>query len=551
LTPARDVDGSRREAGVASAASVSLAPTPDAADAHARLVAAIARQLSGESNSKRVEILETHISTVLLTGRHAYKLKKPVDLGFLDFTTLAARRHFCEQELRLNRRLAPSIYLSVVPITGTVDAPVMGGTGEAIDYAVQMREFPQDALLSRILARGLLAPADVDALAGEVARFHARIDVAPPASPFGSPETIAKYARQNFMACDGSASARRALASLSRWTESELTQRAATMRRRKAEGFVRECHGDLHLGNMAEIDGRIVIFDCIEFNDELRWIDVMSEVAFTAMDLADRQRADLARRFLNAYLERTGDYAGLSVLRFYLVYRAMVRAKVAQVRADQVGVGAASAGLRAESRGYIVQALRYARRAQPMLVVMHGFSGSGKTTVAQDLLERLDAIRIRTDVERKRMPGVTSEPAGAAAVPGALYTSGATTRTYERVRDHAAIALDAGFSAIADGTFLRRAQRDLLRGLAAERRVPFVIVDVSADSATLRERLARRARASNDASDADAEVLALQLRTHEPLGPDEMAHVVACTSGQPFDLAQIARIRAAASRPSR
>ncbi len=534
------------------AASIALASAPDVADAHARLVAALARQLSGESDAGRVEILETHISTVLLTGRYAYKLKKRVDLGFLDFTTLAARRHFCEQELRLNRRLAPSLYLSVVPITGTLDAPVMGGTGEAIDYAVQMREFPQDALLSRVLARGLLARADVDALAGEVARFHARIDVAPAASPFGSPETVAGYARRNFQACDGSAAApRRALASLSRWTERELAERGATLRRRKEDGFVRECHGDLHLGNMAAIDGRIVIFDCIEFNDELRWIDVMSEVAFTAMDLADRARPDLARRFLNAYLERTGDYAGLSVLRFYLVYRAMVRAKVVAVRAAQVGVGPARASLHAESRGYIVQALRYARRTQPVLILMHGLSGSGKTTVAQDLLERIDAIRIRTDVERKRMHDITPEPAGAVAVPGALYSPAVTARTYERVRDHAATALDAGFTAIADGTFLQRAQRDLLRGLAAERRVPFVIVDVSADDATLHERLARRARLSNDASDADAEVLALQLRTREPLGPDEMGHVIACTSARPVDPGEIARIRAGVPPRSR
>ena len=301
---------------------------------------------------------------------------------------------------------------------------------------------------------------------------------------------------------------------------------------------------------MAAIDGRIVIFDCIEFNDELRWIDVMSEVAFTAMDLADRGRPDLARRFLNAYLEHTGDYAGLSVLRFYLVYRAMVRAKVVAVRAAQVGAGPARAALDAESRGYIVQALRYARRTQPLLILMHGFSGSGKTTVAQDLLERIDAIRIRTDVERKRMRGAASEPAGA-AVPGTLYSPGATARTYERVRDHAAIALDAGFTAIADGTFLRRAQRDLLRELAAEQRVPFVVVDVSADDATLHERIARRSRTSNDASDADAEVLALQLRTHEPLEVDEMAHVVACTSAHPLDPEEIARIRASAPPRSR
>lgn len=531
------------------AVSTPVAPGPDAAGAHARLVAALARRLS---DGARVEILETHISSVLLTGRHAYKLKKPVDLGFLDFTTLGARRHFCEQELRLNRRLAPTLYLDVVAITGSVDAPVVDGTGEAIDYAVRMREFPQDALLSRVLARGELRPADVDALAGDVARFHAAIDVAPALSPFGSPETIAAYARRNFIMEDGSsagASGRRVLASLARWTEDELALRAPAMRRRKADGFVRECHGDLHLGNMASIDGHIVIFDCIEFNEELRWIDVMSEVAFAAMDLADRGRPDLARRFLNGYLEHTGDYGGLSVLRFYLVYRAMVRAKVAQVRAAQLGADPKGAALRAESRGYVVQARRYARRGEPLLIVMHGFSGSGKTTLAQHLLERIDAIRIRTDVERKRMHGVASDRPSAKAGGNALYSPDATARTYEQVRDHAATALDAGFAAIADGTFLRRSQRDLLRRLAVERGVPFVIVDVTADTATLQARLARRARSATDASDADAAVLALQIRNDEPLGRDERAHVVAFASGGAPDPGQIARLRAAASVP--
>ena len=528
-------------------------PAPDAVQEHARLVAALARQLARDANVARVEVLETHISSVLLTGRHAYKLKKPVDLGFVDFTTRERRRFFCDEELRLNRRLAPSLYLAVVPITGTIDAPVIGGTGEAIDYAVQMREFPQDALLSRGLARGEVTAAHIDAVADEVARFHARADVAAATSAFGSPEKIADYARQNFAQCGGpfdQPAQRRALAALSRWTEDELTARAVLMRRRKAHGFVRECHGDLHLGNIADIDGRPVIFDCIEFNDDLRWIDVMSEVAFTTMDLADLGRLDLARRFLNAYVERTGDYAGLPVLRFYLVYRAMVRAKVARVRAAQVGAGPAYAALEAEYRGYVVQARHYAKRLQPMLILMHGFSGSGKSTVAQSLLERVDAIRIRTDVERKRMRGLDRGDASGSMISGGLYSTEATAWTYGRVRDLAEIVLDAGFTAIADGTFLRREQRDLLRELAILRQVPFVIVDVTADAATLRERVARRARAACDASEADAAVLAHQLRTDEPFGPEEQFRVVECTSTDSLDAAQIACIRARASVPA-
>jgi predicted kinase len=415
-----------------------------------------------------------------------------------------------------------------------------------------MREFRQEALLSRVLARGELGPADIDALAEEVARFHGRTDVAPAASAFGTPDRIALYARQNFAQCDewpGTAR-RRALKALSLWTERELATRSAAMRERKRDGFVRECHGDLHLGNMAEIDGRPVIFDCIEFNDELRFIDVMSEIAFTAMDLADRGRPDLARRFLSAYLERTGDYAGVAVLRFYLVYRAMVRAKIAQVRALQVATGTERDALHAECRGYVVQARRYARRTRPLIVLMHGYSGSGKSTLAQSLQEATDAVRIRTDVERKRMRGLTPDARTGSAVRGGLYSATATQETYVRVRDLAAAVLGAGFSAIVDGTFLRRAQRDLLRTLAVELRVPFVIVDVTADDAAVRARLARRAETASDPSEAGVEVLRDQMRTHEPLAPDEQRHVVTVASAQALSTDEIGRIHAAASIPT-
>lgn len=528
------------------------APVVDTLADHRQLIAALARALSGDAGPAGVRVLETHISSVLLTGIHAYKLKKPVALGFCDFTTLAARKFFCAQELRLNRRLAPSLYLAVVPIAGSLAAPIVGGTGEAIDYAVQMREFPQEALLSRVLARGALGPTDIDALAEEVARFHARIDVAPAATPFGTPDRIALYARQNFAQLDGvpGAARRRALSALALWTERELAARAPAIRKRRQDGFVRECHGDLHLGNIAQIDGRSVIFDCIEFNDDLRYIDVMSEIAFTTMDLADRGRPDLARRFLNAYLERTGDYPGLAVLRLYLVYRAMVRAKIAHVRALQVAAEPSRATLDAECRGYVVQARRYARRTRPLLVLMHGYSGSGKSTLAQSLQEAIDSVRIRTDAERKRMQGLARDARTGSAVSRGLYSAAATQQTYERVRELAGNALDAGFSAIVDGTFLRRAQRDLLRALAVDRHVPLVIVDVTADAGAVRERLAHRALNANDPSEAGVEVLWHQLRTHEPLAPDEQRHVVTVASTRTLTAAEVARIRAAASIPA-
>ena len=290
----------------------------------------------------RVTVLETHISYVLLTGKHAYKIKKSVNLGFLDFTTLAARRFYCEQELRLNRRLAPALYLDVVAITGTIDAPVLGGDGPVLEYAVKMHEFSQEALASQLLSRNELAAADIDVLAAKVAAFHATIEVAAPDSAFGRPDDILRIALQNFARIRpllATPADRAELDALALWAEREHQVRQTAFHERQRGGFVRECHGDLHLGNIARIDGEITIFDCIEFNDAMRWIDVMSEVAFTVMDLQDRGRGDLGQRFLNAYLEITGDYAGLSVLRFYLAYRAMVRAMVARLRAVQHGAG--------------------------------------------------------------------------------------------------------------------------------------------------------------------------------------------------------------------
>lgn len=507
----------------------------------ARLIESLRNPAVHGAGVERVTVLETHISYVLLTGQHAYKIKKPVDLGFLDFTSLAGRRYYCEQELRLNRRLAPSIYLDVVAITGSLDHPVIGGSGPALEYAVKMREFPQDALLSRVLARGELTPAHIDMLAAKVAAFHRGVDTARADASFGFPEDILGFALQNFTQIGpllDDASDRAALDTLDYWTRREHTIRAALLRQRRQDGFIRECHGDLHLGNIALVDGEITIFDCIEFNDRLRWIDVMSEVAFIVMDLQDRLRPDLANRLLNAYVETTGDYAGLPVLPFYLAYRAMVRAKVTCLRAAQLEPGEAKAALVAEYRAYVNLARDYALPPRPAIVITHGLAGCGKTTGSEALLELTGAIRVRTDVERKRLHGLSVEARSGSGIESGLYTAEATERTYRRALALARDIAAASRIAIVDATFLLRWQRDLFRQLAIDLDAPFAIVDFVASDATLRARIVDRARRGDDASEADLAVLDHQLRMQEPLAPDEQASAVAFDAEAPLERAR-------------
>ncbi len=513
------------------------AATALGASDQARLIASLRTPAVFGDDCACVTVLETHISYVLLTGKHAYKIKKNVDLGFLDFTTLAKRRYYCEQELKLNRRLAPALYLDVVAITGTIDAPVVGGDGQALEYAVKMREFSQEALASRLLSRNELGAADIDALAVQVAAFHASIEVAAPDSTFGRPDDILGIALQNFaqiLPLSAAPGERAEFDALALWTKHEHNARYTELCGRQRGGFIRECHGDLHLGNIARIDGELTIFDCIEFNDAMRWIDVMSEIAFTVMDLQDRGRGDLGQRFLNAYLEITGDYAGLSVLRFYLVYRAMVRAKVARLRAVQLGSDDAGRALLAEHRGYVDLARSYAQSPQPAIVLTHGLAGSGKTTLSQALLEVLGAVRIRTDVERKRLHGLAPRERSSAGIARGLYGPDATEATYRHVCKLTRVVASTGHVVLVDAAFLERWQRDLFRKLAADLQVPFAIVTFCASESTLRERITRRAIEGRDASDADLAVLDHQLLVQEPLAPDERANAVTYDSEAPL-----------------
>ena len=481
---------------------------------------------------QRIDVLETHISWVILTGRYAYKIKKPVNLGFLDFSSLEARRHYCEEELRLNRRLAPSLYETVVRITGSADNPAIEGGGPAIEYAVRMREFPQSALASRLLADGQLTSAHIDALAQRIAAFHADTGVAARGSPYGAAEAVITAARENFthlerLLPDAAEHAR--IAELRAWTERECNARLTRFVERQAQGCVRECHGDLHLGNIMLLDGQLTPFDCIEFNPALRWIDTMSEVAFLVVDLLDRGRTDFAWRFLNAYLEAGDGHAGLDVLRFYLVYRALVRAKVHGLRAAQDGVSAAEcARLRGASRGYIELALRCAHGARPAIILTHGLSGSGKSVIAQALAEQIGAIRLRSDIERKRASGLAPLTRSGATLAAGIYSEDRTRATYNQLLDLARRAAHAGYPALVDATFLQRWQRDLFRREANAQHIPFVIVDVSAPESVMRARIAARLAAGSDASEADQAVLTRQLAQNETLTSDESSSVLRC-----------------------
>ncbi len=498
-----------------------------------RLIAALrdpARHRDAGRAIERVELLQTHISCILLAGDYAYKIKKPLNLGFLDFSTLAARQHYCEEELRLNRRTAPGLYLEVIAIGGSESAPVIGGGEPVIEYALRMRRFDQDQLLDRMARRGTLTPAHIDALARGLAAFHARIARAGSSEAFGSPGLILAPALQNFEQMLPLASGKADIAVLARlrdWSAREHARLAPAFDARKRAGWVRECHGDLHLGNIALLDGVPTPFDCIEFNADFRWIDVMNELAFLMMDLLDQRLPRLAFRFLNAYLEHAGDYAGLRVLRFYLVYRALVRAKVSYLRAHQAGVAAVDKGeMEREYRRHLHLAESLAAAAHPAMLLMHGLSGSGKTSIAQVFLETLGAVRLRSDVERKRLHGLDAQARTGAGLDADHYAPGASERTYARLAELARAVLEARYPLIVDAAFLKRAQRDLFAGLARDAGAHFLVAACTASAATLRARVRARERDARDASEAGPAVLEHQFASAEPLAPDELAHTM-------------------------
>jgi len=482
---------------------------------------------------RNISLIETHISWVVLTGDYVYKLKKPVNFGFLDFSTLEKRHFFCAEELRLNRCFAPDLYLDVVTISGSVEAPVPGGSGAPLEYAVRMRQFPQSGLLSTMAQRRELRPAHIDEIADLVAAIHARVEVAAADTGYGLPDDVHRWVMENFAHIRPALEheTQRAQAQrLAAWCQQAFERLRPVLEARRVTGFVRQCHGDLHLGNLTLVAGRITPFDCIEFNAQLRWIDVISEAAFLVMDIQDRGYPELGWRFLNGYLQHTGDYAGVRLLRYYLVYRALVRAKVAMLRCGQAVAAELQQAARSEYQAYMDLAASYVEANAPVLLITHGVSGSGKSWYASRLAERLGAIQLRSDVERKRLHGYRADADTGSGVQSGIYTQDASEQTYARLAELAADVLAGGYPAIVDATFLKQAQRSRFRELAATCGVPFVLLHFEADRDTLLHRVRARRAAGTDPSEAGVAVLESQLASQQPLLPEEQDGLITVDS---------------------
>jgi hypothetical protein len=448
-----------------------------------------------------IEIKETNLSLLVLTGEFVYKIKKRLSFEFLDTMTLATRHHLCEEELRLNQRFAPDLYLEVVALTRDEDGLHMGGIGRVIDYAVKMRQFDASQELLALLRRGEVSATDIRALAERLAGLHQHSGTSTEDATFDYVAQLRNSVLGNVAALLAHLHSLQefpAMCQLIDWTHDSLHDLHSRFHKRQARGFIRECHGDLHAHNIVSWHGRLTPFDCLEFDPKLRWIDTMNDVAFLVMDLVGQERNDLAFEFLSRYLERSGDYSGVRLLPFYAVYRALVRAMVDALGAEQRP--AQRMELQSHLHARISTALQFMQPKRPSLFIMHGPSGSGKSWLSERLVPLLAAVRLRSEVERK----------------GA---------TYARLLKGAENCLQAGVSVIVDAAFLTVEDRQQFRALATRSSASFVILSCIADKSVMAERIAQRVAAHADPSDATVAELHQQQK-FVPLRADEVADVI-------------------------
>jgi aminoglycoside phosphotransferase family enzyme/predicted kinase len=479
---------------------------------------------------RAVDLIETHISWVLLTGRFAYKIKRPVRYAFVDLRSAEQRRALCHEELRLNRRFAAELYLDVRAIRHRRGEARIGGSGRIIEHAVRMRQFPRSQELDALLEAQRIEPAQLASFGGELARLHASLPVARAGQVWGEPAAQIAGIKRNGAECLRAAAAlgdiepvHAVQACLGEWADAAWPLLA----RRFAGRRVRECHGDLHAGNIVRRGARLLPFDCLEFDPALRWIDVADEVSFLVADLEARRRPLHAQAFLGGYLTASGDYQACLLMPVFKAHRALVRAKVMALTAAAKG---AARGPTREARRSFGRYLECAQRAlapqRPALVLMSGLSGSGKTWLAQRLAPLLRAVHLRSDIERKRLAGLAAAARSSSALARGIYARAMTIAVYDRLADCAADTIAGGYTTIVDATFARPEDRVRFRALAASLGVSLCIVYCHAAQTLLRRRISERGRRGKDPSEANIEVLRWQETYFVPPAPQEASLVL-------------------------
>ncbi|MCB1625045.1 MAG: AAA family ATPase [Pseudomonadales bacterium] len=507
----------------------------DRGDSLATLPPPLAALLDGRAYPHRVgtiELIETHISWVLLTGDYAYKIKRPVQYSFVDFRSLASREFYCREELRLNRRYAPDLYLDVCPIARRDGTIHMGGAGTIIEYAVRMRQFDPAQELASLVERQAVSTDELRGFGASLGALHA---TAPVAANRREPDRTSRVVLGNITECRAALSTSAARASLDRIAvrlRRQLETRLGLIAQRARTGFIRECHGDLHTRNVARIGNQLTAFDCLEFEPEFRTIDVAQEVAFLAMDLQVLGRADLASAFVNGWLAETGDYQAVELLDLFEAHCALVRAKVCSLSLQRQSVSD-QAALRQHRDRYIDQAATRLARASPELILMHGLSGSGKSWLAERLALAMPAVQLRSDLERKRRAGLTAQQRSGSRPGEGLYQSDQTAATYAHLLELAAAVLRGGRSVLVDATFMTRAARAQFVALGARFATRPRLIECRAPDHVLQQRLLARERSGDDPSDADLAVLAWQRAHAEPVTATEGLDVLVVDTTDP------------------
>ncbi len=477
-----------------------------------------------------IQLLQTHISFILLTGDYAYKVKKSVNFDFLDFSTLPLRKHFCEQELQMNQQQAPQLYLAVLPITKNQDKFQLGDTSTpAVEYVLKMNQFNQNDLFLTMFEQGRLTVQHLEQLGQVVAEFHLNAATNEEIRQWGKIHKIRHAIAQNYNQTKqyiGSIQTQQQFEETKQYTDSFFTERQALFNSRIENNGIRECHGDLHLRNICLWNNQVLLFDRIEFNQEFRFVDVMYDVAFVVMDLDARGRTDLGYKFLNTYIEQTGDWEGLQLLPFYLCRQAYVRAKVNSMMLDDPAISAAEKyKIKQEAAQYYHLAWQYTQRHSGRLILMSGLSGSGKSTIAKQLAIKFGAIQIRSDAVRKHLGGISLHQRGGKA----LYTSEMTQKTYARLLELGLLLATQGFRVILDAKYDRQNLRKAVIKRCEIEKIPVKILECVAPLDVLRSRLQQR---TGDIADATADLLASQQAKAEAFTTEEKVYLTTIDTTQ-------------------